>query len=116
MSASIPDALALVDGLTSRGVSPADAAKTAAEILGHESPNRLLSVPELAALVGRSERTVQRWCNEESVPVVKTGSDTIGIHFPTFLAVCTKFAQPRGSRGVVRAGDIAARIVQENSR
>jgi hypothetical protein len=54
---------------------------------------------------------VETWIQAEAIPVVKTGEGTvIGIHFPTFLATCTRFAQPRGARSPVRAGEIAARL------
>lgn len=116
MSAAAPslvaDALALVDGLVSRGVPPAEAANLAASLMRGEPTQRLLSPAELAVVVGRSTSRVKTWIQNEQIPVVRTGDGvTIGVHLPTFLAVCTHFAQPRGSRNTVRAGEVAARLV-----
>lgn len=103
------DAIALVDALVARGIAPDKAAEVLGTVAGRMA-DRLLTPAEFAAAVGRSQRTVERWLADESVPVVKAGGQTVGVHFPTFLAVCTQFAQPRGAREPVRAGEIAARI------
>jgi hypothetical protein len=104
---AVEETLALVDGLAARGVPPAEAAKVAAEILRAGPGQRLLTPVELAAIVNRSPRTVETWIQNEAIPVVKTGEGTvIGIHFPTFMACCTRYLPGKG-----KVGDLAARLV-----
>jgi hypothetical protein len=78
-------ALALVRSLRAEGVSADEAARTAAALAIGPASEKLLSTAELAALVGRSTTTVNRWAQGDLIPVVRIGGHVVGVHFPSFL-------------------------------